>query len=192
MLRRTFRGKKGPRPLPLHEQLITDLPLIKRYSDINEDEDYSFRSYLKSYHPGSELDDIVHEITDDVWEQIDCTKCANCCTTMETPLNPEDKARLAKRFNISEEEFTQTYMAMYEDEFNTQRLMLKSLPCVFLDSNNRCTVYEDRPDTCREYPFLYKNDFASRLLGVIGNASCCPIVFNVWQRLKHLLWRRNR
>ena len=35
-------------------------------------------------------------------------------------------------------------------------LALKHRPggaCIFLDDDDRCTIYEDRPVTCREHPF---------------------------------------
>jgi hypothetical protein len=62
-----------------------------------------------------------------------------------------------------------------------------ALPCPFLE-NNRCTNYAYRPHDCRSYPHLHKDDFLPRLMGVIGNYSICPIVFNVYERLKEELW----
>ncbi|MFZ4394680.1 MAG: YkgJ family cysteine cluster protein [Kiritimatiellia bacterium] len=62
-------------------------------------------------------------------------------------------------------------------------------PCPFL-SENRCRVYEHRPDTCRSYPHLQKKEFVFRLTQAVGNCSVCPIVFNVYERLKTELWHR--
>lgn len=39
-------------------------------------------------------------------------------------------------------------------------------------------------ENCISYPHLHKKDFTSRLIGVIENCSVCPIVFNVYERLK--------
>ena len=33
-----------------------------------------------------------------------------------------------------------------------------------------------------------KKNFTSRLMGVIGNCSVCPIVFNVYELLKGEIW----
>jgi Fe-S-cluster containining protein len=49
---------------------------------------------------------------------------------------------------------------------------------------NQCRVYEHRPKACRSYPHLHKKDFVSRLVGVLWNYSICPMVFNVFERLK--------
>lgn len=172
------------------DRIIRELELLKLYCDDHEEEDLRFRAFLKGRINLSEaeLDAVVHETTDEVWKGIDCTTCANCCRTMTTPVDDEDIQRLAKRLEMTPEQFSERYV---EDADRGER-QLSGLPCVFLGSDNRCTVYEDRPLACHEYPFLYKDDFRGRTLGVIGNAAVCPIVFNVWQRLKRRLWTRTR
>ena len=47
-----------------------------------------------------------------------------------------------------------------------------------------CSVYEDRPADCSGYPYLYKEDFASRTLAMIDRTFTCPIVFGVMEELK--------
>jgi hypothetical protein len=65
------------------EKLITEIKLIKRYSNHNEQADFRFRAFLKCLSiPHEELDQIVQDTTDDVWKQIDCLSCGNCCRTM--------------------------------------------------------------------------------------------------------------
>jgi hypothetical protein len=53
-------------------------------------------------------------------------------------------------------------------------------------------VYEDRPQACRDFPYLHTKGFRGRSLTALANATMCPIVFNVWQRLKQRLWGRGR
>ena len=48
-----------------------------------------------------------------------------------------------------------------------------------------------RPKDCVSYPYLLKKDFTSRLMGVIGNCSVCPIVFNVYELLKDEVWHKH-
>ena len=67
-----------------------------------------------------------------------------------------------------------------------------SQPCPFLGTDNRCTVYESRPTACHDYPYLYKSEFRSRSFMMIDSTATCPIVFNVWQRLKKRLGFRGR
>lgn len=174
----------------MSDELITDIPTIQRLSEENDDENWRFRSYLKS-HPRlniSRLERTVKEETEWVWSQIDCTKCANCCKIMKAEVKPADIKRLAQHMGISVKEFVANYCE--DSEYGEKQL--KSLPCMFLGDDNRCTVYDIRPKICQEYPFLYKKGFLQRTMGVISNTDVCPIVFNVWENLKGVFWRRRR
>jgi Fe-S-cluster containining protein len=56
-------------------------------------------------------------------------------------------------------------------------------PCPFLEGN-LCSNYDHRPGDCRSFPHLHKHDFIFRLWNVADNCAVCPIVFNVYERLK--------
>jgi len=53
-------------------------------------------------------------------------------------------------------------------------------------------VYEDRPQACRDFPYVHEPNFRSRTLSMIDNTATCPIVFNVWQQLKGRVGYRPR
>jgi Fe-S-cluster containining protein len=57
---------------------------------------------------------------------------------------------------------------------------------------NRCTVYEFRPEDCRSFPHLHKDEFVFRLIQAVQNCSICPIVFHVFERLKNDLLPEGR
>lgn len=172
------------------DNLIRDIPLMQRISRRNEREDYQFRGYLK-WHlnlSNTELDAAVREITDEVWSRMDCTECAHCCKTLQVEVNAADAARLAEHLGLSVREFSRRYVRSTKDNAK----VLNALPCPFLGEDNRCTVYEDRPEACREYPFLHQKDFRSRSLLIVESTSVCPITFNVWQALKARFGRQKR
>jgi hypothetical protein len=54
----------------------------------------------------------------------------------------------------------------------------------------RCSCYGDRPADCRSYPHLQKKNMTTRMSAVLDNASLCPIVFGVLERLKAELGER--
>jgi uncharacterized protein len=172
------------------DQIIREIPLIKRYSRHNEAEDYRFRTFLKGGLDlsNAELDAVVRKTTDEVWQQIDCTACANCCRTMHIVVDNKDIARLAGRLNMTVLQFSKRYVTVAEDKTK----QFSSIPCPFLGEDNLCTVYDDRPKACRDFPFLHGDNFRSRTLGVIAHTSDCPIVFNVWQALKKRFKGRKR
>ena len=172
------------------DQIIREIPLIQRYARHNEDEDFRFRTFLKGGLDlsNAKLDAIVQETTDEVWKQIDCTKCANCCRTLQIEVDNKDIQQLATHLNMTTRQFSQKYIKVAEDKTKC----FESPPCPFLDTDNRCTVYEARPQACRDFPFLHVKDFRTRSLTMISNNQVCPIVFNVWQELKSRLWKRRR
>jgi uncharacterized protein len=176
----------------MSDQIIRDIPLIARYSRHNEDADWRFRSYMKGYLNLSDekLDAIVREETDRVWAQIDCTTCANCCKTMQVVVDDKDIKRLADRLGMTTRAFSKKHVKIEDVPFRSK--VISTQPCPFLGEDNRCTVYEDRPQACRDFPFLHKDRFRSRSITMVSNLEVCPIVFNVWQALKTRLWRRRR
>ncbi|HEX5323418.1 MAG TPA: YkgJ family cysteine cluster protein [Capsulimonadaceae bacterium] len=179
-----------PRESTQPGQIIREIPLIARYSRHNENNDYRFRTFLKAELDLSnrDLDAVVQEITDEVWKQIDCTTCANCCKTLQIVVDDADIRRLAAKLGMSFAAFSKKYVCVDPDKTK----YFASTPCAFLGADNRCTVYEDRPQACRDFPYLHTTGFRQRTFMMIDNRATCLIVFNVWQRLKARLWRRRR
>ena len=170
-------------PLDSADGLIRELPRIRRYARQNEEIDYRFRDYLKTRLPLSNdaLDGVVQALTAEVWGKIDCLTCGNCCKTLQIVVDDKDIARLAKRLGTTPKAFAAQYVGMAEDGV---KHFLASPPCPFLGEGNACTVYEDRPQACRDFPYLHDRNFRSRTLMMIESCATCPIVFNVWDRLK--------
>ncbi|MDY6986898.1 MAG: YkgJ family cysteine cluster protein [Thermodesulfobacteriota bacterium] len=163
----------------------TDLDSIKQLSEERHDENWQFRAFLKgSDTPSRKIDRMVHRLYEEVSSQIDCTTCANCCKEIRAVLDQEDIENLSKCLGLSAVEFRKQYLVQREksDEF-----VFKEKPCPLL-RDNRCSYYDCRPKACRAYPYLHKDDFVFRLIGVIKNSSICPIVFNVYEYLKAEIW----
>ena len=87
-----------------------------------------------------------------------CTQCGDCCTGAPgfVWVNAEEIAALAKRLELSEDDFEKKYVRRIG-----MRRSLVEFPggdCIFFDSVGRgCTVYEDRPRQCRTWPFWNSN-----------------------------------
>ena len=159
--------------------LITDIAKIEKLARKKADENWNFRSFLKSTDiPFEKIDAIVHRLNKEVSSQIDCTKCANCCKTISPTLDEEDIVTFAKGLGISPEQLKSQYLVKDEEGFT-----FNAKPCPFL-VDNKCSNYDHRPKACASYPHLHKEDFVFRTIGVINNCPVCPIVFNVVERLK--------
>lgn len=171
------------------EKMITSLDLVRQYARRKEGENFRFRTYVK-FRVNLEdesLDSVVRETTDEVWSHIDCLACANCCKTLQPVLDLDDIQRLAKRLGISAKKFEQQYVARAPGG----DWVIKRAPCPFLDGN-ACSVYEDRPKACKDYPYLHSEGFRQRMLNAIENAASCPIVYNTMEQLKRRVGFKKR
>ena len=84
--------------------------------------------------------------------------CFNqCCRNLNLFLYPYDVIRLKNRLNLSSDQFLDKYVdiVLRNSNFFPEVLLSMSADqertCPFL-SNAGCTVYPDRPDTCRTFP----------------------------------------
>ncbi len=161
--------------------MITDLIQIQTLGEKKRAENERFRRHLKSR---DHSDRILRRIAEGIEEQIDCTVCANCCRVATVTLSERDVEHLARYFRISPAEFVATYTMESEEEGRILR-RTEETGCVFLDGMD-CTVYDQRPDTCRRFPHLVRGNgsIASRMWQFIDRACYCPIVYNALEAFK--------
>ena len=170
----------------------SDVASIDRLADRKQDENWRFRAFLKEECdlPDTEVDRMVQELYNQEAGKFDCTTCARCCST--TPLlDDEDVERLAGSLGITSDEVTSRYLKMDDD---WGELTFNQKPCPLLN-DKLCTCYAARPYDCWSYPHLQKEGFRHRLISTVNNASVCPVVFNVLERLKDAMrphgWNRH-
>ncbi len=157
---------------------ITDLKQIEKLADSHYDDDHRFAEFLKKQDE-KKIDLLVTSLSQSVAQGIDCKKCANCCKSLTVAANYQDTSKLAHALELELHDFKSKYM---KRDFEGD-LVFKQRPCPFLKSN-LCSVYENRPATCRTYPHLEKGNFISRLGNVLSNLKVCPIAFNTFELLK--------
>jgi Fe-S-cluster containining protein len=141
-----------------------------------------FFAKLKKSKP-SQLDDVVHDLHDEVFKDIDCLACANCCKTTSPIFYDKDIERLAKYFRLKPAQFIEKYLHIDEDK----DYVLNMAPCPFLGLDNYCSVYESRPNACREYPHTNRKRFYQILDITLKNTSICPAAYEVVERMKKSL-----
>ncbi len=126
------------------------------------------------------LDKIVHELHEEVFQEIDCLNCANCCKSISPTLYDKDVERLAKHFKMKPSQFVEQYLYV-DDEGD---YVFQQTPCPFLLPDNYCMAYESRPKACREYPHTDRKRFYQILNLTLKNTEVCPAVYDVVEKLK--------
>lgn len=128
------------------------------------------------------LDERVHAIHEAVFDTINCLDCANCCRTLGPRITDTDVRRIATSLRMKPSGFVQQYLVVDEDG----DFIFRSMPCPFLGSDNYCSIYDDRPRACREYPHTDRRRVYQVLPLTLKNSAICPAVFEILERLRHI------
>jgi len=160
----------------MNDKLKAHLDLANK----NLSENKALAKKLKKSKPKN-LDNTVHQLHNETFENIDCLECANCCKTTSPAIYERDIDRLSKHLKIKPSKLIEEYLLKDEDD----DYVFKSAPCPFLDYENYCMVYESRPLACREYPLTNRKRFYQMLDLSITNTLICPAVASIFEELQY-------
>ncbi len=158
-----------------------DLERFREKSKNKAAENRKFLGALRKKDP-RKLDDEFHKLHDEVFEEMDCLTCANCCKTTSPIFYQTDIERVAKSLRLKPGEFIDQYLRIDEDK----DYVLKLSPCPFLDVDNYCKVYDSRPKACREYPHTNRKKMLQIMDLTYKNTLVCPAVLEMVERLKKI------
>ena len=134
------------------------------------------------------------KINGDKYLKFRCTECGNCCSDTLVPITDEDMRRMVKGTGLDPFDICSFYKADdFEDkgeglEFANLDGGPKTLglrkkfdkdndrdSCKFF-KDNRCSVYESRPVTCRVWPFTLSFDATGKRVSKvsINDSLPCP------------------
>ncbi len=155
---------------------------IERYRELAQNqhnEHQQFLNRIKKKKPKN-LDTIAQEVHSEVFNEIDCLTCANCCKTTGPLFIEKDIERIAKHLKLKPGAFIEQYLCKDEEG----DWVLKTVPCSFLDSENYCLIYEVRPKACREFPHTDRRKLWQINHLTIKNTKICPAAYEVIERMK--------
>ena len=102
--------------------------------------------------------------------QIDCLECGKCCQNLRPVATDEVLCLFVEPENI-------------EDFKYLEGFAFKNL------NNKECIIYSERPEECREYPYMHRDKYVERTHELLQKYEICPIVFNIFELLKQeLVW----
>lgn len=123
---------------------------------------------------------ITPVVEKEVWAEINCITCGNCCKKMTPTFTGLDIRRIAKHFNESPESFIEKWLKRSDGDY-----VNVNQPCQFLDrKTNLCTIYEIRPVDCAGFPHLSKKPFATFAHIHNQNINYCRATYTFAENLK--------
>ncbi len=131
--------------------------------------------------PPKDLHALADKLSVEVWEEIDCLSCANCCKKMTPTFTPKDITRIAAHTGMTRSEFKEKWL--YYDK-KDKDWMNKNQPCQFLDlSTNMCSIYEVRPADCAGFPHLTKRKMTDYIHVHKQNITYCPATYRMVEKM---------
>jgi uncharacterized protein len=144
----------------------------------------AFRSYLTRLenNPPRGLDKIAEAVEPEVWKEIDCLSCANCCKVMTPTFTVKDIARISAHFNMTPAAFKDKWLMYEKRDGDWQN---KKQPCQFLNlADNKCAIYEIRPEDCAGFPHLTKKKMTDYMHVHRQNLIYCPATYKMVEKMK--------
>lgn len=131
------------------------------------------------------IDKITPVIEQEVWSEVDCLTCANCCKKMSPTFTKQDLIRISAHLNMTVDAFKENWL--FFDKKDKDWMNVKQ-PCQFLDlKTNMCSIYEVRPADCAGFPHLSKKKAVDYMHVHKQNIEYCPATFKMVEKLKATL-----
>ena len=132
---------------------------------------------------------ILHKMADhadkEVWQEIDCLTCGNCCKKMTPTFTPKDIKRISAHLEMTPLAFKEKWLVFEKKDGDWQN---KKQPCQFINPvDNKCSIYEIRPVDCSGFPHLAKKKWSEYAHVHKQNIDFCPATFKMVQKIKLLV-----
>lgn len=156
-----------------------NLRLFKQKAESNKK---TFRAYLTRLVKSKprNIEKNIIRLEKEVWKEVDCLSCGNCCKTMTPTFTQKDINRISKHFGETPKEFYKKWLKKdrHGDVVN------KKEPCQFLNlKDNKCSIYPIRPADCSGFPHLPKKmaDYAHVHK---QNLVFCPATYKLLEKMQ--------
>jgi len=104
--------------------------------------------------------DLSYEICRKLSELAECECCGKCCHQPYITVMDDEVVRISDHLEMNPYDFVTKYLQRVDDRW----LFSKSTdgPCAFLGKDNRCTIWSERPEICRDFPYM-----VSKLMSIV-------------------------
>ena len=144
----------------------------------------SMRSFLTRLEkkPPKALHKMADHADKEVWQEIDCLSCGNCCKKMTPTFTPKDIKRISAHLEMTPMAFREKWLVFEKKDGDWQN---KKQPCQFLNlTDNKCSIYAVRPADCAGFPHLTKKKVTEYLHVHQQNIQYCPATFKWVEKMQ--------
>ncbi|MEO6893653.1 MAG: YkgJ family cysteine cluster protein [Ginsengibacter sp.] len=159
----------------------THLKRLKKNFDRNRK---SFRYFITRVenNPPVNLDNLMETVEKEVWQEVSCLSCANCCKMMSPTYTFADIKRISTHLGMRPKDFKEKWL--YREKKKND-WMNRSQPCQFLDlKTNMCSIYEVRPADCADFPHFHRRPATDYFYIHKQNIEYCPATMLLVEKLK--------
>ncbi|MCP9749693.1 YkgJ family cysteine cluster protein [Ferruginibacter sp. HRS2-29] len=142
----------------------------------------AFRRFLNKTEktPPPAIDKVTPVVAQEVWQEVDCLSCANCCKKMTPTFTPADLKRISNHFGQTPDEFRKQWLR----KDRNKDLINKTEPCQFLNlQDNKCSIYAIRPADCAGFPHLSKRKWTDYAYIHKQNIDYCPATYKMVEKM---------
>lgn len=135
--------------------------------------------------PPKGIHSITAQVDTEVWQEIDCLSCGNCCKTMTPTFTTKDVKRIAAHLQMTVKDFKEKWL--FYDKKDKDWMNTKQ-PCQFLNlKDNKCSIYEVRPADCAGFPHHTKKKFSDYAHVFQQNLLYCPATLKFVEKLMEVV-----
>ena len=131
--------------------------------------------------PPRGLDKQAEIIDAEVWKEVDCLSCANCCKNMTPTFTDKDVKRIAAHLKMEMIDFKEKWLKYDKED---KDWVNRSQPCQFLNlKDNKCSIYSVRPVDCAGFPHLKKKKMVEYIHVHQQNIEYCPATYKMVEKM---------
>ena len=135
--------------------------------------------------PPKQIHKMMDMVDKEVWMEIDCLSCGNCCKKMTPTFTVKDVKRISGYLEMTPLAFREKWLRYDKKDDDWQN---KKQPCQFLNLNdNKCSIYAIRPADCAGFPHLTKRKAVDYIHIHKQNIQYCPATYKMVEKMKTLM-----
>src|SRR5262249_15428144 len=125
-----------------HDAIVNDW---RKNAARHDEANFRFLRSLKMVHDQDRIDDLASGLHQEAFEKVEGPRCANCCKTADVILSRADVERISAHLGLAVDAFIAAHLVP-DGEGGYE---MKAKPCPLLGPDDRCTIYDIRPEGCR-------------------------------------------